>query len=157
MVKLQKLHDYLIKTGLIPAESMQVWTDEGSSFGINDAMHERRVITDKYQVNITIDDFPFLKSDYRKIKLALKWWLDVYQNEVKPEQPRFKSHFDIKTSSTAYIWIGFELSEDTVFENGNVTTCVEPLINPLTILPEEFSVYLKKAGTDEVKLIYGAG
>jgi len=156
MIKLQKLHDFLVGTPFIPEESIQVWMPECETFSLNDHDPDSNIIEDIYKVNIELDNYPFTRMDFRKIKFSLNWWLKVYQGKPAKGKPMFTSAFDIETSSSAFIWIGTELSEVTVIdENGELQTCTEPLIEPMTVLPTDLKIWLKQEGVDAEKLIYG--
>lgn len=150
---MQALHDYLAGTGLIPEESMQIYIPEGEVFGLNDAAYAVHYMTDEHQVNIEISDYPFVKLDFRYIKMALLWWLNVYQTQPKKGTPYFKYLYDLETSSTAYIWIGLKLTEESKLENGEISSCLEPLVDPIEALPQALSIYLEQQGIDAEELI----
>ncbi len=154
MKKLQLLHDYLLASGLVTSESLTVWTTEGGVYGGNDAAADRKGLQMQFQVNIGIDDYPFTTEDVRKLFFALKWWLDVYEADAPDDEKRLAFEMDIKTSSTAYIWLGLTLTEDSWLQDGELHSCTEPLLEEEATLAATFLVYLRNAATDETRLIH---
>lgn len=154
MNKAQHLYDYLIKTGLVTEEELDVWVEEGQviSAPVFDGS-TNLVYEDRYQINGYIQNFPIAQRDLRKVKFALLWWVNIYQPD------RGKTAFGWEASNlnaeTANVWFGIAVTEKTLLKNGEITTCLQPLLmqNPdLSDLP----VWLHDTRSGEETLVQDA-
>ena len=157
MQKLQMLHDFIVGVAKIPEESIQVYAVDGKNYGLTPAGVDPQVFKDVYTAEIFIENFPFLDKDPRILHGALGWWISAYEKQKNKDEPLFIFESNPpKTSSTVDLFFTSQLEESTTFENGEMTTCLEPLVSdPLEIMPETLKIYLKQEGIDAEELIYG--
>jgi hypothetical protein len=154
MNKAQHLYNYLIKSGLLTEEELDVWVEEGEVEAppVYDGSPNLAYL-DKYQINGYIQNFPIKTRDLRKVKFALLWWMNVYQ----PERGKtaFGWEADNLNTETTNVWFGLQVTEKTLLKDGEVTTCIQPsvLLDPLYA---DVPVWLHDARSGEETLMQDA-
>lgn len=151
MNKAQELYDYLIKTGLVTEEELNVWVEEGKvvSPPVFDGS-PNLAYEDQYQINGFIENFPTAKRDLRKVKFAILWWINVYQPD------RGKDAFGWEASNlnpeTANVWFGVAVTEKVVLKDGKISACIKPLLMQNPELPD-IPVWLQDTSSGEETLL----
>lgn len=127
MNKAQHLYDYLIKTGLVMEEELDVWVEEGEviSTPVFDGS-PNLVYEDRYQINGFIQNFPIAQRDLRKVKFALLWWVNLYQPER--DKTAFGWEANNLNAETTNVWFGIAVTEKTRLKDGVISTCIQPLL-----------------------------
>ncbi len=138
MNKVQHLHHYLTRTGLISEEALQIWTQQGACHS-RPTVDGRKdlVFRDKYQINVLIENFPAAALNIHKLKFAILWWLNLYQNDRSLDEPAMLWEADIKNTTTADVWIGIQVDERVFLKDGVVTDNIYPILleNPDIEMP----------------------
>lgn len=124
-MKLQHLHDYLLSTGLITPDQLEVWeTDSTTSSKHGYDGSPEMLKTRTYTMNVLISNWT-ATQDRDTIEFAVLWWLNVYEPSHDTEKPRFRTEPDIQNHRVANLWIGFTVTEKTkILADGTITRCM---------------------------------
>lgn len=145
MTKIQLLHDYLILTGLIKEEDLNINTLSREITGMSDWELDSHYKTVKINAAIVIDDYAFVDSDIDKLEYALKYWLDRFDKNAD-----FVIIPEIKTSSTSDLWIDITLIEESsVDEKGNIIKCFERQDFTNKDVANDLIIFLKNVNGEE--------
>lgn len=154
MKKLQALHEYLLGTGLVDADQLRTFSDQGRIIFYISGEHAGDVaFLRSYQAEISVLNFG---GDPDKLDAALVWWLGVYHPELAGGENGYGFEAEILSKESVNLHLTLPLSERVTYKRATdeMRNCVKPLVWD-AFDPLEVPLFLMDADGTETELAHG--
>ena len=123
-MKIQHFYEYLISTGLITAEQVEVWESDSETYNSHQFDGSTELIkTRQYTINLLVNGMT-LSQNRDAIEFAVLWWLNVYEDSHDLTKPRFRTEPDIQNHQITDFWLGFTVTEKSKLNaDGTIDYC----------------------------------